>query len=252
MNAPAGPAAGTPPASPPMPRPEGVAASRLFVGRARGTWTLPEQIAAEIGERILDLAIAPGSRVPEEGLAREFGVSRGPIRDALRTLEQAGLIRITSRKGAVATPMTGQDLREIFQLRTSLTELALLGFARHAGTANLDHYRLLLRAIERHTEDDAMAIVWVEAIDRLILFLAHHCGNSRVAQLLTALSLQSVRYVRVGLQEGRNPVARRREIVRFYQDLLAACESGAPVEPFIERMRAIMGERTETIGSALA
>jgi DNA-binding GntR family transcriptional regulator len=244
---PAAPAAPTEP----LARPDGVAASRLFVGRTQAAWTLPEQIAAEVGERILNEQIAPGSRIGEEKLAREFGVSRGPIRDALKMLEQAGLVSIASRKGTIATPLTEQDMREIFVLRTGLSEIALRGFADHTGPENLAHYRRHLQAAESLVDDERAILFWTEANDRLILFIAHNCGNSRVAAMLTILSLQSIRYVRRALQSGLSPAPKRREVVHFYRDLLAAYETRADLEALVQRMRAMIGERTRGTATVL-
>ena len=227
-------------------RPDGVAASRLFVGRSQAAWTLPEQIAAEVGERILNEQIGPGSRIGEETLAREFGVSRGPVRDALKMLEQAGLVSIASRKGTIATTLTEQDMREIFVLRSGLSEIALRGFPDHATPENLAHFRRHLQAAESLVDDDSRILFWTEANDRLILFIAHNCGNSRVARMLTTLSLQSIRYVRRALQFGLSPAPKRREIVRFYRELLAAYQSRGDLEPFVQRLRRMIGERTRS------
>lgn len=244
------PAAGSA-AEPPLARPDGVAASRLFVGRSQAAWTLPEQIAAEVGDRILNEQIGPGSRIGEEKLAREFGVSRGPVRDALKMLEQAGLVSIASRKGTIATPMTEQDMREIFVLRSGLSEIALRGFFDHATPENLAYFRRHLQAAESLVDDDSRILFWTEANDRLILFIAHNCGNSRVARMLTTLSLQSIRYVRRALQSGLSPGPKRREIVRFYRELLAAYESRGDLEPFVQRLRRMIGERTQSTAALL-
>ena len=223
-------------------RPEGMAASRLFAGRAPAAWTLPEQIAAEVGEQILNEQIAPGERIREEKLARDFGVSRGPTRDALKMLEQAGLVAIASRKGTIATPLTDDDMREIFVLHAGLSEIVVRGFAGHATPDNLAHFRRHLEATERLADDDRQALVWTEANDRLILFLAHNCGNSRVARILTTLSLQSVRYLRRALAAGLNPASRRHAIVQFNRDLLAAYTTGADLEPFVRRLRETLAD----------
>lgn len=228
--------------------PDDVAASRLFVGRM-GALTLPEQIAADVGERILNELIAPGSRIGEEKLAREFGVSRGPIRDALRLLEQAGLVSIVNRKGTVATPLTEQDMREIFVLRTGLTEIAVRGFTPSAD--NLAHFRRHLQALESLAEDERRILFWTEANDRLMLFIAHNCGNSRVARQLTTLSLQSVRYVRRALASGLNTAPERRKVVKFYRELLAAYEKKSDLEPLIQWLRKMVGERIDKTGGSL-
>ena len=62
---------------------EGAVAFRLFGDQALPTLTVPEQIAAQVGDRILDGRLAPGERIGEQELADEFRVSRGPVREAL-------------------------------------------------------------------------------------------------------------------------------------------------------------------------
>lgn len=231
-------------------RPEGVAAARLLVSR-REPSTLPEQIAIEIGERIIDEKITPGARIGEDKLAREFRVSRGPIRDALKLLESEGLVTITSRKGAVASVLTEQDLREISEVRAGLFAIALRGFAERATPETLGQLRAHLETIASLTEDDHLALVWLEAVDRLVLFIAHHCGNGRAARLLTTLSLQGVRYFRRASVPARNPVKRRREVLRFYRDLANAYEKRTNIEPLLERMQRIVSERVATTAALL-
>jgi DNA-binding GntR family transcriptional regulator len=232
-------------------RPEGVAAARLLVGRAAGAWTLPEQIAAEVGERIVDEVIAPGERIGEDKLAREFRVSRGPIRDALKILEHEGLVTVTSRKGAVASVLTAHDLREISEVRAGLFAIALRGFAQRVTAEILDLFRRHLETIASVTEDDRLALVWLEAVDRLVLFIAHQCGNGRAASMLITLSLQSIRYNRRASVPALNPVTRRREVLTFYRDLGLAYEKGSDIEPFLERLQRIVGERVTTTAGTL-
>ena len=232
-------------------RPEGVAGARLFVGRAETAWTLPEQIAAEIGERILDGVIAPGDRIGEERLAQEFRVSRGPIRDALKILEHVGLVTIASRKGAIATPLTESDIREIGTIREGLLAIAMRGFGTSTTPESLALLRQHIDVLASLTEDDRMSLVWLEAVDRLVLCIAHHCGNSRVASLLTTLSLQSLRYTRRASVPTLNTRARRRQVLQLYREMAAAFERGVSLEPLIERMARIARERTETSAKTL-
>jgi DNA-binding GntR family transcriptional regulator len=231
--------------------PEGVAAARLLLGH-REPPTLPEQIAIEIGERIIDEKIPPGARIGEDTLAREFRVSRGPVRDALKLLENAGLVTITSRKGAVASTLTPQDLREISEVRAGLYAIALRGFAGRANAETLQQLRAHLDTVASLTDDDRMALVWLEAVDRLVLFVAYHCGNARAARLLTTLSLQGVRYFRRASVPSRNPVRRRREVLKFYRDLAAAYEKRTDIEPLLLRLQQIVGERLATTEAVLA
>ena len=65
----------------------------------------------------------------ETTLAAEFGVSRGPVRDALRLLEKDGLVTILARRGAQVTKLSIQEVREIFDIRVALNGLRDRGIA---------------------------------------------------------------------------------------------------------------------------
>jgi DNA-binding GntR family transcriptional regulator len=231
--------------------PEGLVASRLLMGREAMAWTLPEQIGVALAERILREEFAPGNRIGEEGLSKEFRVSRGPIRDALRLLENVGLVTITSRRGAVASALHVDDLREIFELRGSLLELAILGFRRIIDAALLEEFGRYVASLEMVPSEERMSLVYTDAVDRAMLFIAHHCGNGRIARILTTLSLQSFRYLRRGQNVGPQATPRRNEIKKFYRDLLTALEKGRDLEPLFERLRQVYLDRERNIADYL-
>ena len=72
---------------------ESAVAFRLFADQEDLTLTVSEQIAAQVGDRILSGAMPPAARISEQELADAFSVSRGPIREALRILEREGLVQ---------------------------------------------------------------------------------------------------------------------------------------------------------------
>lgn len=213
--------------------PVDAAATRLFVDRAAQTWTLPEQIAVTLAERIVTEQIVPGERIGEEKLAEEFRVSRGPVRDALKILEGVGLVAITSRKGAVATELSLDDLRELFELRGALLSLAICKFGSCAQPAHLAHYKSLLDAMRATLEDERMVFIWLDALDRLSLFLCHHCDNARVARQARMLSLQVIRYARRSV----TGVAQRRRLQEAYEALYTTLEQGGDVEPLARQVQ---------------
>ena len=61
--------------------------------------SLPSAVQAEIEQMILGGELAPGQRINEAALATRFGTSRGPVREALRDLSPAGLVRILPQRG---------------------------------------------------------------------------------------------------------------------------------------------------------
>jgi DNA-binding GntR family transcriptional regulator len=76
-------------------------------------------------DAILDGQLAPGLRLKEIPLAEQLGVSRGPIREALRLLERDGLIELIPNRGAVVPEVRALDVLEVYALRASLGSLAL-------------------------------------------------------------------------------------------------------------------------------
>jgi DNA-binding GntR family transcriptional regulator len=83
-----------------------------------------EQIKEVLLERILDGVYPPGERIVETRVAREFGVSQGPVREALRELEATGLVTNIPRRGTYVSEVMGDGLREIYTVRGALEEQA--------------------------------------------------------------------------------------------------------------------------------
>ena len=85
---------------------------------------LREMVYEELKMQILKGAIIPGTRMMEGELAEEMGVSRTPIREAIRKLEKEGLVTIAPRRGAYASMISTEDMVEILEVRQDLEGLA--------------------------------------------------------------------------------------------------------------------------------
>lgn len=96
----------------------------LVVGVARAT-SVADQIAAWIRDQIQFGRIKPGDTVRETPLAEQFGVSRGPVRDALKMLDRERLIDLGGRSGATVRIQNATDLAAIFRIRAELTGLTM-------------------------------------------------------------------------------------------------------------------------------
>ncbi|MFC0534252.1 GntR family transcriptional regulator [Phytohabitans kaempferiae] len=83
-----------------------------------------EVVQEELRRRILSGELPPGSTLPENELAKELGVSRGPVREALRALETTGLVLRRERKPSIVAPTTRADVDDLFSLRQALEEFA--------------------------------------------------------------------------------------------------------------------------------
>lgn len=86
--------------------------------------TLRERIVDFIKDAVVSGRLKPGERVPEQEIAESFGISRTPIREAFRQLESEGFISVTPRKGAVVSPITDQDVREFYAIKSLLEGFA--------------------------------------------------------------------------------------------------------------------------------
>lgn len=100
--------------------------------------SLRERAYDELRSRIVGLQLAPGTRLIERDLADELAVSRIPLREAMQRLQQDGLVVVVPRQGAIVSPFTVDDVRDLFDVRESLEVLAARLAAERADQAGLD------------------------------------------------------------------------------------------------------------------
>src|SRR5690606_6928498 len=87
--------------------------------------SLAQQAAEVVRRRILSGEIKPGEKLREEKLAGELGISRPPLREALRLLESEGLLEALPRRGVTVAPLSEKDAWEIATLRSALERTAM-------------------------------------------------------------------------------------------------------------------------------
>ncbi|HXS24269.1 MAG TPA: GntR family transcriptional regulator [Gemmatimonadales bacterium] len=106
-------------------------------------------VARRIGQAILSGEIAPGTRLREETLAKQFSVSRTPVREALIMLSASGLAEVEPNRGATVLQLTADDVAEVYHLRALLeSESAALAARR----ASLETAELLGKVCDRMGE----------------------------------------------------------------------------------------------------
>ena len=114
--------------------------------------SLRQRAYDEIRQQIIDLRLAPGSRLVERDLATELEVSRIPLREAFQRLQQDGLVVIVPRQGAIVAPFTVDDVRDLFDVRESLEVLAARLAAERADAVGLGKLSVQLDAARAATE----------------------------------------------------------------------------------------------------
>jgi DNA-binding GntR family transcriptional regulator len=90
-----------------------------------GRKSLVEAISRDLREQILAGKLAPGQRISQLSIAEHYGVSRLPVREALRSLSSEGLVVIAPSRGARVTALDAGDLREVYLMREQLEPLAV-------------------------------------------------------------------------------------------------------------------------------
>lgn len=93
---------------------------------------LRDKVVAELRRRIIDGFYAPGDRLTEDRLADTFGVSRNPVREAIRMLEAEGFLVAVPRRGATVARVSPRDTADLFDVRLALEELAARRAAERA------------------------------------------------------------------------------------------------------------------------
>jgi DNA-binding GntR family transcriptional regulator len=181
----------------------------------------------------------PGARIGEQELADEFSVSRGPIRDALRILEREGLATLLARRGAVVTELSTAELAELLEIRAGLFEIVVRKLTAHPSPELLDMLRRGVQRLQELANVPDGGNDYAETTYRLLILCARHSSNARLARMLSALSLQTLRYSKLGLAS----VARRQQSARLWEETVKALSAGD-----VEHTIALTRQRIEESG----
>lgn len=115
---------------------------------ARRSQTLVSICHAEIERMILDAELGMGARVNELSLAARLGISRGPVREACRSLVQAGLLETRANRGFFVRKLTHKEVVDLYDLRAGLMRLAGELIARRATPEQVTHMRGFVDAMD--------------------------------------------------------------------------------------------------------
>ncbi|MCL6560377.1 MAG: GntR family transcriptional regulator, partial [Firmicutes bacterium] len=151
--------------------------------------------------------LRPGERLMEIQLAEEMGVSRTPVREAIRKLELEGFVVMVPRKGAYVAGISVKDIVDVFEVRAALEALAAGLAAERITEEELDKLeRSLVQINELSSGDNISAIVEGDINFHDVIYRASR--NQRLVQIITHLQEQIHRFRMTSLsQPGRTKVA---------------------------------------------
>ncbi|RVX42002.1 GntR family transcriptional regulator [Nonomuraea polychroma] len=150
------------------------------------------QLATKVLVRMMSSGeLKPGDRVIENRLTQELGISRPPLREALRVLEQQGMITQIPRKGAIVTNLTLHDVYEIYTLRRELERMAVELGVPARDPARLERVRQALARLEQVARaGDAVGVI--EAGYEFHAAVIGLSGHRRLEDAYRSLHLQLV------------------------------------------------------------
>ena len=144
-------------------------------------------------EAILKGDLKPGERLMELQLASKLGVSRAPIREAIRMLEQEGLAVTTPRKGAEVAKMTLKDMEDVLEIRDALDELAVRIACQKISDEQLKQLEDMKELFEKSTQTgNVKKIAEADVTFHDVIYEA--TGNPKLVTLLNNLREQVYRY----------------------------------------------------------
>lgn len=148
-----------------------------------------ERLVQLLRDGIIRSQYAPGQRLIEADLTRDFGVSRGPLREAFRRLSAEGLLQMVPHRGAVVRRLSFSETIELFQIRTALECLAV---QLAAGRIHQDNNRARFEAAIHPIWNEsprASGATYHEENRRFHQAILDICGNRQLAELSRQLQL---------------------------------------------------------------
>ncbi len=168
--------------------------------------SLPMLVQEDIIARIANGALEAGDKLSENAVASRLGVSRGPVREAFRTLERAGLLQFERNRGVTVRRITVREASEIFELRAALDAFACRLAADCITDAQIERLSRLIDSMQEAADRNDVGgylpvnLTFHDAIIEI-------AGNSRLAEVYGDLVNQILLFRRRTLSEGRGPAA---------------------------------------------
>jgi DNA-binding GntR family transcriptional regulator len=182
--------------------------------------SLSDQVANRLRQAIQEGQLKPDQRLVEEDLARSLEMSRGPVRDALKTLETERLVVRYPNRGTFVTRLTVNDAEEVYTLRQALEAVAIEYAIKSATTEQVDQ---LARIVQQMAELRERDYTPAQATDIDLEF--HHTlccisGHSRVLAAWTAQRAQV--YILIMTHRTAHPDDFRKLAVDYHSQLVDA------------------------------
>ncbi len=180
---------------------------------------LRDVVFKTLRQAILKGDMEPGERLMEITLANKLGVSRTPIREAIRKLELEGLVHMVPRKGAIVASISEKDMKDVLEVRVTLEELAVKLAIQNMEEPDIDQ----LRRAAKKFESAVIARDIVDIVEADVMFhdvIYNRTNNGRLIQIINNLREQMYRYRLEYVKDARTHSI----LISEHQDIIKALE----------------------------
>lgn len=186
---------------------------------------LREIVYDQLKMQILEGKIEPGTRMMEVNLADEMGVSRTPVREAIRKLEKDGLVVIEPRRGAYASEISLKDIIDTLTVREELEGLAAALTAQNMNEETAEELRRIADTYERSIRNgDTPSII--ECDERFHRLITNRSENKSLIQIYGSIQELALRFRYFYYDD----FSRYQDMPRAHYHIVEALESGDPIE----------------------
>lgn len=188
-----------------------------------GAPALYEQVAERLRARIFAHELAPAAWVDEQALAEEYGISRTPLREALKVLASEGLVTLKPRRGCYVTELSEQDLDEIFPVMALLEGRCTREATVKASDEDIARLAQIHAELERHAAAND-ADHFFEANQEFHDALQELANNRWLSQLIK----ETRKFIKLTRRDSLNLAGRLRQSLAEHRAILAAVQHRLP------------------------
>jgi DNA-binding GntR family transcriptional regulator len=188
------------------------------------TYSLVELAVQRLSRDILSGQVDPGERLVEEQLTRRLGISRAPVREALRLLAQQGLVEHVPRRGVRVATLSDRDVQELYEVRDLLEREAVHTAFVGVAPVDLSGLRTALEVMRAATGTGDRPLI-ADAHRRFHVAMVGLCGNRQLSALYESVLVRLQLYMAVNLRREAE-VARAADGVHRHERLFEAAEAG--------------------------
>ena len=184
---------------------------------------LYQEVAERIRQQIFARELEPGSWIDEQKLALDFGISRTPLREALKVLAVEGLVTMKVRRGAYVTEMSREDVQQVYHVMGLLESDAAGRVAAHASDEERAELAALHERLEKHVRQRDAFFATNEQFHMALLRMA---GNRWAMQVVTDLR----KVMKLNRHHSLFKQGRLADSLAEHRALMAAIEARNPKE----------------------